>query len=141
MSGSATYSMRNDMIGKYFLGVTLPWTQFHLCLTRKVPTTNSFPAQLDEPPAGVGYARVVLSVGLTDWEVQGNALIINKNSIYFPTATGFWGAINGWALVSVESDGGRCKAVGTLNTPLKVTAGIRPYLVRGDINFQSVEAL
>lgn len=130
MSGATSLAFRQQLLGNRFLGTAITWTAVGIALTRRVPTTNSSIDQLDEP-VGLGYARVSIPIGASDWDQINDNEVANQNVVYFPTATGLWGAIHGWAAIG----GASVIATGTLNDPLKVIAGIRPYLPAGAISF------
>lgn len=130
MSGVTTLAFRQELLQQRFLGIAPSWSTLAIALTRRVPTTNSSVAQLDEP-FGNAYARVNLALGDPDWDLINDNEVANSGTLYFPSATGSWGTIHGWAAIG----GTRVVAVGTLNSPLRVVSGVRPYLGPGDIVF------
>lgn len=138
MSGSASLSLRQDLISDRFLGIQPVYTGLLLALTRKVPTTNSSVNQLDEP-VGLGYARITVPLGSAAWQLINGAEVVNTGTYYFPTATGLWGTIHGWALISTPG-AALVKAVGTFNEPYRVVSGIRPFIGPADISFGAYDA-
>lgn len=140
MSGVTTLTFRQELLAQRFLGVQPVWDQFELALTRRVPTTNSAVNQLDEPSGG-GYARQQFALSSSNFSLVNENEVANNGLIYFPVATGNWGSIHGWAVISHKvgawpgGTGPKVMAVGTLNEPIRVVSGVRPYLGAGSIVF------
>lgn len=140
MSGVTTLAFRQELLKQRFLGFVPEWTAFELALTRRVPTTNSAVAQLNEPVGGA-YARARLPLDDPSWDLINDNEVANAIAVYFPTATSAWGTLHGWAAISYKAtawsagNGPKVMAVGTLNTPLRVLSGVRPYLGAGDVVF------
>ena len=133
MSGVSSLSLRRELLGLFFRGSTPGYSAFQVCLTRRIPTTNSAINQLDEPTTG-GYARVEIPFGgIGQWRQINDNEVGYDGTVYFPTATDLWGTIAGWALLDTPAS--RVMAVGTLNEPFKCVAGIRPYLGPDDLSF------
>lgn len=124
MSGTLTTGFRKRMLQHVFSGTALGFTDLQVALTKRVPSANSSPSQLDEP-VGLAYARQTLALG--SWANSISGEVGNPAIIYFPVATGTWGVLNGWALVTVEATP-IVAAVGQLVTPYRVISGIRPYI-------------
>jgi len=131
MSGTWTLPFRRRLLSTVFLDEPLGFTDFQLCLTRRVPAANADLSQLDEP-TGMGYSRQQFSVGSANWQLSAAGEVVNKGLLYFSTATGTWGVMTGWALISVEATPMVC-AVGTLAEPYRVVAGIQPYVPVGGL--------
>lgn len=140
MSGVTTVAFRRELISQRFLGFVPEWNNFEIALTRKVPTTNSDVSQLDEP-VGLAYARVQIAIVSSNFVLVNQQEVYNTGTLFFPTASGFWGTVHGWAIISQKltawspGKGPEVMAVGTLQEPLKVVAGVRPKLGPGAIAF------
>lgn len=140
MSGVTTLTFRQELLAQRFLGIEPVWDQFEVALTRRVPTTNSSVDQLDEP-VGAAYARQQFALSSSNFSLINENEIGNNGLLYFPTATGAWGSIHGWAVISQKvgawppGTGPKVMAVGTLNEPIRVVSGVRPYLGPGSIVF------
>lgn len=138
MTGIATITMRKYMVLRTFdlslgsAGNTEfgPWTGISVALTRLPPAVNASLSQLDEP-VGLGYGRKAYPWGPTGWTLTNDTEVVNNTAIPFTAATGFWGTMTGWALIAYA----HVIAVGTLNTPLKVSAGTAPVVPVGAISF------
>lgn len=138
MSGVASLVLRRDLIAHYFRGTALPYTQLQFALTRRIPPANAAANQLDEP-VGLSYARVstvfpssVVWLGGPSDEMTLNVALL------FPTATGTWGTINGWAMVSNGATP-LVLATGQVPRPLRVISGIRPRLPIGAVSFSLLD--
>lgn len=125
MSGTLTVPFRKRLLEHVFRGTPL-FGSMKIALTRKAPSANSSVAQLDEPVA-MGYARQTIGLDTASWALTISGEVGNVNQIYFPTATGTWGVLTGWALISVEASPIVC-AVGTLVTPYRAVATRRVYV-------------
>lgn len=139
MSGVTTLAFRQELLSQRFLDFTPEWDNWAVALTRRVPTTNSAVSQLDEP-VGNGYARQLIAITSANFELVNGQEIANTGLLYFPAATGSWGTLHGWALISDKSTAWvtgtpEVMAVGTLVKPLRVVAGVRPFLGPGGISF------
>lgn len=140
MSGVATVEFRKYMLSKTFGLPTDAFPSFEVALTRQVPGLNAAINQLDEPLTKVGYGdvgRPTYGIDATSWHLINDTEVGNTNRIFFGTAGEFWGTLHGWALMT-RADGtgfGRIMAVGTLNNPLKVVTGMRPFIEVENISF------
>lgn len=140
MSGVTTLAFRQELLKQRFLGIAPVWDQFEVALTRKVPTTNSAVDQLDEP-VGLGYARQQFALSSANFAMINDNEVANTGTLYFPLATGSWGTIHGWAIISHKLTAWApgteplVMAVGTLNEPIRVVTNIRPYLGPGSLVF------
>lgn len=126
MSGTLTVAFRTRLLRHVFLSEALGFVQLYAALTRQVPSTNASPGQLDEP-VGMAYARVPIALGAANWGMALSGEAILNGLLYFPTATGNWGLMSGWALVTDEGSP-IVAAVGKLVQPYRVLTGIRPFL-------------
>lgn len=126
MSGMLTTAYRRRILDHHFRGTALGFTHFGVALTRKVPSANAAASQLDEP-VGMSYARLSLALGAANWAMTLAGEAANDDLLYWPTATGTWGVMTGWAMVTVEATP-MVAAVGQLVVPWRVISGIRPYL-------------
>jgi hypothetical protein len=126
VSGTLTTPFRKRVLRHVFEGTPLGFTQFKLAATKRVPSSNASPNQLDEP-VGMAYARATLPLGDSYWNLTISGDEANSGLVYWPTATGTWGVLNGWALVTDEATP-IVAAVGQMVVPYRVVAGIRPYV-------------
>lgn len=79
---------------------------WYLALIRETaPNAFSDAAQLDEPPAGVNYGRLLLPNDPTIWDTDGYYLTTNVASLTYLVASGTWGRINYWALCNAPTAG------------------------------------
>lgn len=138
MSGVATVQFRKYMLQKAMGLDTLAFSQVLVGLTRAVPPINAAINQLDEPSTKVGYGdvgRPSIGLGSTHWEMINDTEVANKSRIYFGTAGEYWGAISGWVMMMEAGGFGHVLAVGTLNNPLKVVTGMRPFIEVHNLSF------
>lgn len=63
------------------------------------PVDAMSPTSLTEPE-GEGYARVVYMCGAEFWTRSGYSEFVNSQEIRWETATGPWGTLQGWALMT-----------------------------------------
>ena len=131
MSGTLTVAFRSRLLRHIFMDEDLGFIQFELALTKKVPSSNASPTQLDEP-IGMSYARQPIALGDLNWDMSLSGEATNSGTLYFPTATGNWGVLTGWALITDE-DTPIVAAVGSLVQPYRVLTDIRPYLPVGGL--------
>lgn len=79
---------------------------WYLALIRQtVPNAFSDGVELDEPPAGVGYGRLLLPNDETIWTTDGYYLTTNVVALTFLQASADWGRINYWALTNAPTGG------------------------------------
>lgn len=74
-------------------------------ILNNVPNAFSDGTELDEPPGGVGYGRLVVPNDPTIWTTDGYYLTTNVVDLTFSAATADWGRINYWALCNAPEDG------------------------------------
>lgn len=130
MSGAATITLRKYLLLRAWNLPVDPWTVVSVALTRQVPALNAGENQLDEP-VGNGYGRIAVPWNSATWGLANDTEVANKIALNFGAASGYWGSITGWAIIAY----GLPAAVGTLDTPLKVTSGIAPYVPIGGCSF------
>lgn len=126
MSGTLTTAYRRRMLDHHFRETAKGFAQFKAHLTRKVPSANAAVSQLDVP-VGMAYAPVVIPFGAAHWAMTLSGEAATNDVLYYANATGTWGVMTGWALVTDEASP-MVAAVGQLVVPYRVIAGIRPYL-------------
>ncbi len=103
-----------------------------VALTRRVAEANAPGSSLDEP--AFGYSRVQVPFGTDHWGLTGYSEVYNLNPVDFPTPTGPWGLIQGYALVT-HSNGGQTIATGPLVNPQRVNFGFNPIIAASGIVF------
>jgi hypothetical protein len=138
MSGSSTLDYREDQIKAVWHRQLPTWSSVLVCLTRRPPTSNSAPLQLDEPPVNFGYARVQYGVSAALWTLQNRTEVSNSGEVLFPAATSSWGLCSGWAILA-NITVPKTLAVGTLAEPLRVIAGVQPRLGPGTITWSAID--
>lgn len=112
---------------------TFPAT-LYLGLSTTAPTNSG--GNITEP-GGNGYARVSVANNNTTWPNTGtDRTKSNGIAIAFPTATGSWGTISHWVVMTASS-GGAMIAWGELTTPLAVGDTVTPTFAIGDIVISS----
>lgn len=126
MSGTITTAYRRRILEHHFRETDKGFTQFKVHLTRKVPSANAAPTQLDVPVGGA-YAPVILPFGAAHWAMSLSGEAVSDDLLYYPTATAVWGVMTGWALVTDEASP-MVAALGQLVVPYRVVIGIRPFL-------------
>lgn len=72
--------------------------------------------------SGGGYARLAITNNNTNWPTAVSGEKSNGAALAFPTASGDWGDVAGWAIYDAAS-GGNLLFVGTLSTPRTVLNG------------------
>lgn len=139
MSGVISDYMRRELLKRGFQPeYTLPFSQFEVALTRRLPLANSAVAQLDEPIGG-GYRRSnVVTMNATNLPLRvTDGLIYNATPISWPLdCTVAWGTITGWAVISIHATAPRVLAVGDVIKPVRFIPGQRPYLPANSIAFE-----
>lgn len=105
MSGLALWGA-NEFSQMLFGRRTVVPDNYYLALIRQTaPNAFSDGVELDEPPAGVGYGRLLLPNDATVWTTDGYYLTTNVAALTFLQATADWGRINYWALTNAPEDG------------------------------------
>ena len=96
----------NEVANMVFGRRTAPPENWYLALIRNnVPNAFSDGTELDEPPAGVGYGRLIIPNDPTIWATDGYYLTSNVVALTFSAATADWGRINYWALCNAPEEG------------------------------------
>lgn len=86
----------------------------------------------NELPSSNGYARQAIT-----WSAAGGNSVQNTNTITF-TASGSWGTVTHWALVSSGTRGsGTAYARGALDAPRTVTNGVQVRFTAGTVKLQA----
>lgn len=116
-------------------GYTPPYTALTVCLVTVVPPINVDVASLQEP-VGNGYARVDIPFDTSGWVPSGYREVVTVGPTTFPTATDYWGLIEGYAIIA----GAMTVAVGRLVNPLRVVTGIQPVIPAGGISIGLYDA-
>jgi len=99
---------------------------FYVALLTDLPDKNITDSALLSEPSGSGYGRVSYQSGYANWS-SSVGVFYNANDIVFPTPTGDWGRIVGWALC--DSAGiGNVIAVGALTPESSVSAYSNVYI-------------
>lgn len=105
MSGLALWGA-NEISQMIFGRRALPPDNWYLALCRQqAPNAFSDGTELDEPPAGVGYGRLLVPNDPSIWDTDGYYLTTNIVALDFLEATADWGRINYWALTNAPEDG------------------------------------
>ena len=85
-----------------------------------------------EPSAGAGYKRVLLGMsGQSTSQRMADALsggIKNKDTVYFPEATGSWGECTHYLLFDSDKADGNLLAYGSLTDHITPTNGTVPLI-------------
>lgn len=86
----------------------------------------------NEPSAGAGYKRVLLGMSSqTTSQKMGSASaggIKNKDTVYFPEATGSWGRCTHYLLFDGDGANANLLAYGTLTDAISPTNGTVPLI-------------
>ena len=135
MPGQITAWFCNELLKTAFNRDTYtpPYTSLQVALTLDVPPLNIDSSQLVEP-TDTSYARVVVPYNTANWTSSGFREVATANAVTFPAATGFWGTVVGYVLLTVETTP-RTVAVGVLVDPYRVVSGVQPQLPAGSISF------
>lgn len=81
---------------------------------------------------GGSYARVAVTNNDTNWPAAASGSKSNGTRIDFPTATGSWGTVTSWGILSASS-GGTLYLYGTFTTSRAVSSGDAPFLAVGGL--------
>jgi hypothetical protein len=73
----------------------------HLALFTSAPSESGGGVEV----AGNGYARVQVANNSTNWPAAAGGVKINGAAFTFPVATGNWGTITHWAIMSAATGG------------------------------------
>jgi hypothetical protein len=73
----------------------------HLALFTTAPTENGGGVEV----AGNGYTRVAIPNNSTNWPASTGGTKTNGAAFTFPVATGSWGTITHWAIMSAATGG------------------------------------
>lgn len=129
LSDWAELKVLEHMVGK--TSWTMPTCYVALC-TAAPGEANSGPG-LSEVANSNGYARVSTAGG--DWNSASAGAIDNANAITFPQASGDWGTVTHFVLVTSGAYGeGYVIAWGDLTTPKAITSGDTPSFAAGDLD-------
>ena len=134
MSGQITMYGASQLLTSYFSHTTDPPTSFYLALVALIPPDPYMSgSELDEPAVD-DYARAQVLNDLANWNNASQPQeMLSLQTITFITAVSDWGQLNYWALCdSVE--GGNNLIVGTLESPVVVSAGDQVSIDPGDLS-------
>lgn len=96
----------NEISQMIFGRRVLPPDNWYLALIiNRVPNAFSDGTELDEPPAGVGYGRLVVPNDATIWDTDGYYLTTNITALTWSAATADWGRITYWAICNAPEEG------------------------------------
>lgn len=134
MAGSVGNWTENKFL-EHLVGKT-SWTK----PTAYVALMTAHPGEAGTGGAGIsevananGYARVATAGG--DWENASGGAIQNANAITFNQATGSWGTVTYWALMSSPVWGeGFMMAYGDLTTPKTIDNGDTAEFAAGELD-------
>jgi hypothetical protein len=133
MAGSASDYAENKIldhiVGK--TSFTMPTVYVALCTAE--PGEANSGAGLSEVANSNGYARVATAGG--DWNAASGGATSNANAITFPQASGSWGTITHYALMTSPVWGeGYMLIWADLTTPKSITSGDTPQFAAGDLD-------
>jgi len=118
----------DHIVGK--TSFTMPTVYIALMLAE--PGEANSAAGLSECPDANGYARVDSS---GDWNAAAAGAIDNVNAITFPQASGSWGTVTHFALMTSPVVGeGYMIAWGDLTTPKTIDNGDTPSFAAGELD-------
>lgn len=142
MSGNnanVSYYGATAILGSFFGTFTPPSTVYlGLCvLGVPDPTTDSLTVASSglEVPTGVGYARLAIATGPSQWTSPADGVLANLNDLYFDEATGSWGAVVAYFLSDVASGAGDLYLSSPFASPWSVTTGVAPKIAAGTLAF------
>ena len=133
MTGSASDWTENKiadhLVGK--TSFTMPTA--HVALMLAEPGEANSAAGLSEVADANGYARVVTAGA--DWNAASGGHNDNANPITFPQASGAWGLVTHFALMTSPVIGeGYMITWGDLPTPKDITDGDTPQFAAGELD-------
>ena len=120
-----------------------------VALVTTVPPVNADISTLTEP-VGNGYARAPIPYNTANWVMGDYREVYNALDVLFPTATGYWGQIEGYVVLSaflgtavgavVDYTNSQTAAVGQVITPVRVTTGVQLDLPAQTVSFGIYDA-
>lgn len=110
---------------------------FYVALLTDLPDKNLTDAsQLSEPLASYGYVRESYNSGYDNWS-SSVGVFYNTKDIVWPTPTGDWGRIVGWALCD-SPDVGNIIAIGVLSPESTISAYSNVYIPANSLRLKLV---
>lgn len=82
---------------------------------------------------GTNYARVAVTNNSTNFPAASGSQKSNGAIIQFNDATGDWGVIVAWGLMSASSGAATPVLYGDLDTPKTISSGMAPFFNIGDL--------
>jgi hypothetical protein len=133
MAGSASDYLENKIldhvVGK--TSFTMPTAYVALCLAE--PGEANSGAGISEVADANGYARVSTAGG--DWNAASGGASDNANAITFPQATGSWGTVTHFAIMTSPVRGeGYMLLWGDLTSPKPIDNGDTAEFAAGDLD-------
>ena len=125
-----TYFLANKILDGMGGKTSIFASAIYLGLSTTAPSRDG--TGYTEPSAGVGYKRVLLGMsGQSTSQRMADASsggIKNKDTVYFPEATGSWGECTHYLLFDSDKADGNLLAYGSLTNHITPTNGTVPLI-------------
>jgi hypothetical protein len=133
MAGSLSDWAENKVLDHLTGKTSFTMPTVYVALMLAEPGEANSGAGLSEVADANGYARV--STAGADWNAAASGATDNANAITFPQASGSWGTVTHFGLMTSAVIGeGYMIAWGDLTTPKAIDSGDTPQFAAGDLD-------
>ena len=135
--GSLTDFAENELLDHVFNAAWTSPTNVYLALATADPTDAATGVSMNEVPNSGSYARQAIT-----FAAPATRRVTQTGDVTFPQATGSWGTVTHWAIVTSATHGaGACLAHGAFASGKTIVAGNTPKVSSGEVyvEFQAGE--
>ena len=130
--GSLSDFMENKLLDHLANVAFTPAASIFVALCTADPTDAGTGASMSEVANANAYARAAVTFG-----AAASRRVVQSGAVTFPQATGPWGTISHWALVSTGTHGaGDMYAYGSFTTPFAPVNGNTPTIPSGELEVE-----
>ena len=129
--GSLSDFMENKFLDHLLNVAFTPASTIYVALCTADPTDTGTAASMFEVPVANGYARTAVT-----FAAAATRKVVQNAAVTFPQATGAWGTITHWALVSSAAGAGDMYAYGNFTASFAPVNGNTPTIPSGELEVE-----
>lgn len=129
--GSITDFLENAWLNHLCNTAFTPSTPIYLALCTADPTDAAIGVTMSEVAVANAYARTAIT-----FNAAASRAIVQAGAVTFPQATGTWGTVSHWAVVSSAAGAGNVYAHGSFTASFSPVNGNTPTVPAGSIQVQ-----
>ena len=129
--GSITDFLELEWLDHLCNAAFVPSATIYLALCTADPTDAAIGASMSEVPVANGYARTLIT-----FNAAASRAIVQAGAVTFPQASGAWGTVSHWAIVSSAAGAGNVYAHGSFTASFSPVNGNTPTVPAGSVQVQ-----